>query len=58
MGEKHFIVPYTVSWNGYRVNITALINTKANGFAFINTAYVNNVAKFLNIEATRLEKPI
>ena len=58
MGEKHFIVPYTVSCNGYRVNTTALINTGVNGFAFINTAYVNDVAKFLNIEATRLEKPI
>ena len=58
MGGKYFMVPCTVSWNGYGVNTTALINTKANGFAFINTAYVNDVAKFLNIEATRLEKPI
>ena len=58
MGGKHFIVLYTVSWNGYRVNTTALINTKANSFAFINTAYVNDVAKFLNVEATRLKKPI
>jgi len=39
-------------------NITALINTRANSFAFINTAYINNVAKFLNVEATRLEKPV
>jgi len=52
------MVPYIVSQNGYRVNITTLINTRANGFAFINTAYINNIAKFLNIEATRLEKPV
>ena len=52
MGGKYFIVPYTVSWNRYGVNITALINTGANGFAFINTAYVNDIAKFLNITAT------
>ena len=58
MGGKHFIVPYTVSQNGYGVNTTALINTGANSFAFINTAYVNDVAKFLNVEAIRLEKPI
>ena len=58
MGGKYFIVLYTVSWNGYRVNTTALINTGVNGFAFINTACVNDIAKFLNIEATRLEKPI
>jgi hypothetical protein len=58
MGGKHFIVLYIVSRNRYRVNITALINTRVNSFAFINTAYINNIAKFLNIKATRLEKPI
>jgi len=52
------MVPYTVSQNGYRVNITTLVDTGANGFAFINTTYINNVAKFLNINATRLEKPV
>jgi hypothetical protein len=52
MGGKHFIVPYTVSQNGYRVNITALIDTRVNGFAFINTAYINDITKFLNITAT------
>ena len=40
------------------VNITALINIRVNSFTFINTTYINNVAKFLNIKATRLEKPI
>ena len=58
MGGKYFMVPYTVFQNGYRVNITALINTRVNSFAFINTIYMNNVAKFLNIEATRLKKSI
>ena len=46
------MVLYIVSQNGYKVNITALINTKANSFAFINTAYINNIAKFLNVNAT------
>ena len=58
MGGKHFIVLYIVSWNRYGVNITALVNTRVNGFAFINTAYIINVAKFLNIKATWLEKPV
>ena len=58
MGEKHFIVPYTVSWNGYRVNTTVFINIRANDFAFINTAYTNDIAKFLNVEAIKLKKPI
>ena len=52
------MVPYIVSQNGYGVNTTAFINTKINGFIFINTVCVNDVAKFLNIEAIRLEKPI
>ena len=58
MGKKHFIVPYTVSWNGYGVNTTALINTGVNGFVFMNTAYMNNITKILNVKATRLKKPI
>ena len=52
MSGKYFIVLYIVSWGVYRVNITALINTRANGFAFIDTAYTTNVTRFLNIEAT------
>ena len=43
---------YIVSQNRYRVNLTALINTKVNSFAFINTTYTINVTKFLNIKAT------
>ena len=34
IGGKHFIVLYIVSQNKYRVNITALINTKINNFFF------------------------
>ena len=58
MGGKYFIVLCIVSWNRYRVNTTALINTRVNGFAFINTACANNVTKFLNIKVTRLKKPV
>ena len=46
------MVPYTVSQNGYRVNTTALINTKTYNFAFINTACIINTTKFLNVKAT------
>ena len=52
MGRKHFTVLYTVSRNGYKINITTLINIRVNGFAFINTACVIDVAKFLNIKVT------
>ena len=46
------MVLYIVSRNAYRVNITALINTRVNGFTFIDTAYITNIARFLNIKAT------
>jgi len=42
---------YIVSRNKYRVNTTAFINTKINSFAFINTIYIINITKFLNIKA-------
>jgi hypothetical protein len=44
--------------NGYRINLYALANTRANGFAFIDTACAINTAKFLNIKATKLKEPI
>ena len=52
MGGKKFIFLYIVSWNGYKVNTTAFINTRANSFAFINIIYITDTAKFLNIKAT------
>ena len=44
--------------NRYRIKLYTLTNIKANGFVFINTTCVIDVAKFLNIKATRLKKPI
>ena len=44
--------------NRYRIKLYTLANTKANRFTFINTVYTINVAKFLNIKATRLKEPI
>jgi hypothetical protein len=41
---------YIVSKNRYRVPLTALINSRANGFAFINMAYTINIAKFFNLK--------
>ena len=51
MGKKYFIVPYTVFQNRYKVNTTAFINTKINSFTFINTTYITNITKFLNVKA-------
>jgi len=58
IGRKHFTIQYTISHNRYRVDLHALADTRANGFAFINTAYAIDIAKFLDIKATRLKEPI
>ena len=52
MGRKYFIFLCIVSWNGYRVNIIVFVDTRVNGFVFINTVYITNTAKILNIKAT------
>jgi len=51
MGGKYFIFLYTVSQNGYEVNTTVFVDTGANGFIFINTAYITDTVKFLNVKA-------
>jgi hypothetical protein len=51
-------VPYTIAHNRYTVKLNALADSKANGFVFINTLYVINIAKFLNVKAQRLPRPI
>jgi hypothetical protein len=58
MGGKHFTVPCIVSQNGYGVTLTALTDTGANGFAFMNTLCAIDIAKFLNVKAKRLVRPI
>jgi hypothetical protein len=42
-----------ITHNKYTVKLNVLINFKANGFVFINTLYVINIAKFLNVKAQR-----
>ena len=47
---RHFTVLYTLSKNRYRITFSAFINSRANDFIFINTAYVNNILTFLNLK--------
>ena len=58
MGGRHFTVPCTLSRNGYGINTSALVDTGANGFAFINTSFALELSKFLNIKVTRIPKPL
>jgi hypothetical protein len=50
MGGRHFIVLYTLLKNRYRITLSILINSRANGFIFMDTAYVNNILIFLNLK--------
>ena len=56
--RNHFIVPCTILYSRYRIDLDTLANTRANRFAFINTTCAINIAKFLNIKATWLKKSI
>ena len=55
MGRKSFTIHYTLSRNGYRVNTTALANTRANAFILLNTRCIVKLSKFLNIPLEPLE---
>jgi hypothetical protein len=45
---------YIIAHNKYTVKLNAFVNFKTNGFVFINTFYIINIAKFLNVKTQRL----
>jgi len=49
-----FTFPYTISSNGLRIKTCILINTRANGYAFINTDFVAIATRFLNTKVQQL----
>jgi hypothetical protein len=50
MGGRHFIVLCTLLKNRYGITLSALIDSRANGFAFMDTACVNDISTFLNLK--------
>ena len=58
MSGKHLTVPCTLSRNEVTVQTYALADTKANEFMFINTLFTVNLAKYLNMKAQWLPKPL
>jgi predicted aspartyl protease len=54
MGGKHFTVPCTLSRHGYGVKSSALVDTGANGFAFINRSFATELSKFLDIQPVQI----
>ena len=58
MGGKHFTVPCSLSFNGYLVNASSLIDSGANGFAFIDTLLATDIATFFKLKFQRLPRPL
>ena len=58
MGGKSFTLPCTITTNGFGTQIHALCDLGANGFAFMNTSFGYDLAKFHNLKARRLPKVI
>ena len=58
MDRKSFIIPYILSYNRYRVKITALANTRANAFALLNTVYAQKLLEFLSVPFKTLKQPV
>ena len=49
-----FTFPYTISSNRLGIKTRTLINTRANGYAFINTDFVAIATRFLNTKVQQL----
>ena len=56
MGGKHFTTTCTILRNGYSVSLSALANTRANRYLFINTYYIVDAANFINIQIIYLRQ--
>jgi len=54
LGGNSFTFPYTISSNGLGIKTRTLINTRANGYAFINTEFAALATRFLNTKTQRL----
>ena len=46
--RKSFTILYTLSCNRYRVNTTALADSGANVFTFLDIKYTKKISEFLN----------
>jgi hypothetical protein len=57
IGGDTLIIPCTISINGLGIKSSSLINTGANGYAFINTKLVKLIERFLGVEPQLLPLP-
>jgi hypothetical protein len=54
MRGRHFTILCIVLKNRYRVLLTALVNSRVNGFTFISIACAINITKFFNLKTQPL----
>jgi hypothetical protein len=57
IGGKHFTIPCTVSRNGHGIRTSALADSGANGFVFIDTQFARDLTNFLGVIPTPLTTP-
>ena len=57
VGGKHFTVPCTLAYNGYRVRTSALADSGANGLVFIDSKFAADLVKFLGAKIIPLATP-
>jgi hypothetical protein len=58
MGGTHLTVSCTLNNNRYGVVTCALIDSRANGFVFIDTQYTVDIARFLGLKTRRLPRSV
>jgi len=52
-----FIFPYIISNNGLGIKTSSLINTRVNGYTFIDSKFVKIIERFLDIKPILLKSP-
>ena len=58
MSRRYFTILCTISRNEYRIKTSILINTGVNSFAFMNSSFAMETAKFLDVKVIRLPRLI
>lgn len=57
LGGQSFTVPSQVAHNGISIPLSALADTGANGYLFLNTHRATEIAEFLRIPIQQLDQP-
>lgn len=58
MGGKHFTIPCSIAKNGFSIELSSLIDTGANGFAFVHREKAAALSRVLSVKPQRLPHSI